>query len=67
MIIQGIMMNFNYDQETTIASLQQLNFLDDTFNYILTQVSTMEKDFEIKRLIIGLSALALGEKSHQLD
>lgn len=60
-------MNFNYDQETTIASLQQLNFLDDTFNYILTQVSTMEKDFEIKRLIIGLSALALGEKSHQLD
>ena len=33
----------------------------------MTQVSTMEKDFEIKRLIIGLSALALGEKSHQLD
>lgn len=27
----------------------------------------MEKDFEIKRLIIGLSALALGDKSPQLD
>jgi hypothetical protein len=63
MIIQGVMMNFWYNQQTTIASWKSLGQLDTIFNFILANVTNMENDFEIKRLIIGLSTLALSPQS----
>jgi hypothetical protein len=56
-------MNFWYNQQTTIASWKSLGQLDTIFNFILANVTNMENDFEIKRLIIGLSTLALSPQS----
>ena len=67
MIIQGIMMNFWYNQSVTIQSLSSLNQLDQVFNFILNNINEMKNDFEIKRIIIGLSTLTLSSNSHQLD
>lgn len=66
MLIQGLMMNFKYDQVTTIQSLQSLGVLDQVFDFILSNVDGMNADFEIKRLLMGLSTLALGPTSSQL-
>ena len=56
-------MNFWNNQQTTIASWKSLGQLDTIFNFILANVTNMENDFEIKRLIIGLSTLALSPQS----
>ena len=66
MLIQGIMMNFWYDQATTIASLDNHGHLDDVFNFILTNIPQINKDFEVKRVIIGFGALTLSPTSTQL-
>jgi len=67
MIIQGLMMNFWYDQPTTIQALQGRGALDNVFSFILSNVEGMDKDFEVKRLLIGLSTLALSVNSSELD
>ena len=67
MIIQGIMMNFLYDQHSTAQYLIGRGKLDDVFCFIFENISSMNKDFEIKRLVIGLSALTLNESSLNLD
>lgn len=59
MIVQGIMMNFWYDQCYTIQSFNSLGQLDKVFEFIISNISNMENDFEIKRMIIGLSTLTL--------
>lgn len=53
------MMNFWFDQSTTLNSLKSLNSLDDVFKFILNNIDAMKKDFEIKRLIIGISSLLM--------
>jgi len=63
MIIQGLMMNFWYDQSVTIQSLQAHGAIDNVFTFILENVGGMDKDFEVKRLVIGLSTLTLSEHS----
>ena len=60
-------MNFWYNQTVTIQSLQKLQQLDNVFNFILQNVTNMENDFEIKRIIIGLSTITLSPESSQLD
>lgn len=67
MLIQGLMMNFWYNQQLTISSLASINQLDAVFQFILTNINNMENDFEIKRLIIGLTTLTLTPMSAQLD
>lgn len=67
MLIQGIMMNFWYDQQTNIASLSSLKALETVLDFILSQIKNMTKDFEIKRIIIGLSSLTLLPSSSNLD
>ena len=67
MIIQGIMMNFGVDQQSTTQFFITRNSLDYVFNFIFDNISSMDKDFELKRLIIGLTSLALSETSIQLD
>ena len=67
MIIQGIMMNMWYDQSTTIQSFSSCNQLDSVFNFILQNVTNMENDFEIKRLVIGLSTLTMSPESSNLE
>jgi len=67
MIIQGIMMNFWYDQAETIKSLQALGQTDNVLSFILQNVSLMDKDFEIKRLVIGLSTILFSPNAHTLD
>lgn len=67
MIIQGLMMNFWFDQQTTIQSLASDNQLVAVFEFILSNIKYMENDFEIKRLIIGLSTLTMSPQSNQLD
>jgi hypothetical protein len=67
MIIQGIMMNFWFDQATTMSSFLTLGELEKVFNFILSNVENMENDFEIKRVIIGLSSLTLSPSSSLLD
>lgn len=37
------------------------------FDFILQNIEKMKQDFEIKRVIIGLSALTLSSKSASLD
>lgn len=59
MLIQGIMSNLWYDQQTTLNSLKNSNNLDNVFNFILTNVDKMTKDFEIKRVVIGLASVNL--------
>ena len=67
MLVQGIMMNFWYDQSLTLQSLQATGSLDTVFAFILERAREMDKDFEIKRLIIGLSTLTLSPQSSQVD
>ena len=67
MIIQGIMMNFLYDQQSTSNYLMGRGKLDEVFAFIFENITSMTKDFEIKRLVIGLSALTLNESSLNLD
>jgi hypothetical protein len=67
MIIQGIMMNISYDQNASIQSLKAHQALDQVFDFILENIQGMEKDFEIKRLVIGLSALTLSPEAANLD
>lgn len=61
------MMNFWYNQQLTISSLASINQLDAVFQFILNNINNMENDFEIKRLIIGLTTLTLSPSSAQLD
>ena len=59
MIVQGFMMNFWYDSATTIASLRQLGALDEILSFMFTNLESIKKDFEIKKLLIGFSALTM--------
>ena len=59
MLIQGMMSNMWYDQQTTLASLKQTENLDQVFNFIFANMKNISKDFEIKRLVIGLASLTL--------
>lgn len=59
MLIQGMMSNFWYDQQTTLSSLKQSGNLDQVFAFIFDNISKMHRDFEIKRLVIGLASLTL--------
>lgn len=63
MLVQGLMMNFAYNQSITLQSLDSVGALDATFNFIIANIPQMNKDFEIKRMIIGLSTLALSSNS----
>lgn len=63
MLVQGLMMNFAYNQGITLQSLDSVGALDATFNFIIANIPQMNKDFEIKRMIIGLSTLALSSNS----
>ena len=67
MLIQGIMMNLWYNQAVTIQSLQSLQQVESVFNFILSNIEKMDKDFEIKRVVIGLGALTLSPSSVALD
>lgn len=59
MLIQGMMSNMWYDQQTTLASLKESENLDQVFNFIFSNMKSISKDFEIKRLVIGLASLTL--------
>lgn len=59
MLIQGMMSNIWYDQQTTLNSLKASDNLDQVFNFIFSNMPKMNKDFEIKRLVIGLASLIL--------
>jgi hypothetical protein len=67
MIVQGFMMNLSYDQTTTISSLASMGQIDIVFDFILNNITNMENDFEIKRLIIGLTTLTMKNESAQID
>jgi hypothetical protein len=67
MLIQGIMMNLWYDQSNTIASLQSHQQTQYVFEFIISNIENINKDFEIKRVVIGLSALTLNANSSNLD
>lgn len=67
MLIQGIMMNLWYDQKLCIASLHSHGCLDNVFDFILENINNIKKDFEIKRVVIGLSTLTLSPDSCTLD
>lgn len=41
--------------------------MDNVFNFILSNIPQIQKDFEVKRVIIGLGALTLSDKSSSLD
>lgn len=53
------MMNIWYDQTVTLQSLRELNALDAVIKFILDNIQAMTRDFEIKRLLIGLSSLLM--------
>lgn len=57
MLAQGIMMNFWYHQEAMLQSLQQKNMLNYLIDFILHQVDKCHTDFEVKRIILGLTCL----------
>ena len=59
MIVQGLMMNIWYDMNVTLESLKQLDAVDAAMGFILDNIGAMEHEFEIKRLLIGLSSLLM--------
>jgi hypothetical protein len=64
MIIQGIMMLFNYNLSKTIQSFEQLGAFGQNgginiIDFILVNIEKMDQDFEIKRMIIGLVMITL--------
>ena len=50
-------MNFWYDQSTTLQSLTQHGEFEYVFSQIFDNIDKMERDFEVKRLVLGLSSL----------
>ena len=50
-----------------MASLQSHGHLSNVFDFILQNIPQIQKDFEIKRVIIGLSTLTLSPGSCNLD
>ena len=69
MLVQGIMMLFHYNLQATFASFQQLGALgqvegqSNVLDYILANTQSMDKDFEIKRMLIGLVTITLQPES----
>ena len=57
MLVQGIMMNFWFDQDTTTQSFKTYNCFENVLQYIFQNIENMNKDFEVKRLVLGLSSL----------
>ena len=62
-------MNIAYDQNTTIQSLKSLGALEEVFDIITNEqtINDIQKDFEIKRLVIGLSTIALSTEAANVD
>ena len=40
-------------------SLKSLQAFDSVFNFIFSNIGNMKKDFEIKRLVVGLATLLM--------
>jgi len=62
MLVQGIMMLFHYNLGATFTSFEQLGALNSESNildFILQNIEKMDKDFEIKRMLIGLVTITL--------
>ena len=57
MLVQGVMMNLWYEQSTTIQSLKEHGAFEKVLGYIFENLTAMDKDFEVKRLVLGLSSL----------
>ena len=69
MLVQGIMMLFHYNLNATFTSFQTLGALgqsegqSNVLDYILENTQSMDKDFEIKRMLIGLVTITLQPES----
>ena len=59
MLIQGMMSNFWYDQLTTLESLKASQNLEQVFHFIFENLKNIKRDFEVKRIVIGLACLIL--------
>ena len=57
MLVQGVMMNLWYEQSTTIQSLKEHGAFEKVLGYIFENLTEMDRDFEVKRLVLGLSSL----------
>lgn len=57
MLAQGLAMCFWYDFQTSLNHLQSRGAVEYCFDFIFGQIQTTEEDFEVKRYIIGLTAL----------
>ena len=64
MLVTGLMMNFTYSQATTIESLKSLGALESVFNFMQIRAKSMTREFEVKRLLIGLSSLVFSENTN---
>lgn len=62
-------MLFHYNLNTTFESLESLGALKEGSNildFILNNIQQMDKDFELKRMLIGLVTITLQPESPQL-
>ena len=50
-------MNLWYEQSTTIQSFNARGCFDDVLRYAFDNIKEMDRDFEVKRLVMGLSSL----------
>jgi len=62
MLLQGILMCLWYDMGQTVSVLETQNAMETFFQFIFQKVGEIREDFEVKRFVIGLTALLVNSE-----
>lgn len=57
MLLQGILTCLWYDMGQTVSVLEAQGAMDTFFQFVFQKVSEIREDFEVKRFVLGLTAL----------
>ena len=66
MLLQGILMCLWYDYGVTLQKLEETQYTATFFEAIFQKVPNLKQDFEVKRFILGLSALVVNADMPQV-
>lgn len=62
MLLQGILMCLWYDMGQTVSVLETQNAMETFFQFIFQKVGEIREDFEVKRFVLGLTALLVNSE-----
>jgi hypothetical protein len=65
MLIQGVLMCFWYDFGLTLTKLESIGKTGEVLSQIINKVEVIKQDFEVKRFVLGLSALIVNSDMPQ--